>query len=43
MPFSFGTIPENMKDYTFGNNFIALPMYLALEDDFETACRKVHK
>lgn len=43
MPFSFATIPENKKDYIYGNQFVSLTLYLKLIDDFKEACSSVAK
>ena len=35
MPFSFKTIPLKVKDYVYGNQFVALTIYLKLYEDFK--------
>ena len=37
VPFSFKVIPEKVEDYTYGNNFIALTMYLKLKEKLDDA------
>ena len=35
VPFTFNTIPKKVSDYTFGNKFASITIYLPLEEDFE--------
>jgi len=37
IPFSFVVIPEKIRDYVYGNNFIALTMYLKLKEKLDDA------
>ena len=43
MPFTFNAIPKRIQDYTFGNKFATLTIYLPLEEDFEKACLESSK
>ena len=43
LPYTFKTIPKNPKDYTFGNFFACLTIYLDLELDFEKACKSANR
>ena len=44
VPFSYQSIPQKVKDYTFGNNFVPLVMYLDLKENFnKEAFHKTHK
>lgn len=36
-------IPEKVENYKFGNNFIGLTLYLALEEDIREACLSAKK
>ena len=38
-PITFKRIPENTKDYWFGNRFATVTIYLSLQDDFKKACK----
>jgi hypothetical protein len=38
LPFTFNSIPKDHTKYKYGNDFIALPLYLKLEMDFAKAC-----
>lgn len=38
LPFTFKAIPKNPKNYTFGNFFAGLTLYLDLEIDLTKAC-----
>ena len=37
-PFSFKVIPKDHSKYTFGNDFVAVSIYLPLEKEFSVAC-----
>jgi NRPS condensation-like uncharacterized protein len=41
MPFSFRSIPQKKEEYTYGNKFVGLTVYLKLIDDFKSACHSV--
>lgn len=43
VPFTFQTIPKSIKKYKFGNDFVAMTLYLELRADFEEACSSVSK
>ena len=43
MPFTFKAIPDSRKDYTYGNKFISLTLYLKLVDNLEKACEMAKK
>ena len=43
VPFTFHTVPKDPKDYTFGNNFVALPVYMPLIADFKKACLAIQR
>lgn len=38
MPFSFKAIPESKDDYTYGNQFVSLTIFLKLVGNLEKAC-----
>ena len=38
MPFSFKSIAEDSKNYTYGNSFVSLTVYLKLLANLESAC-----
>lgn len=39
IPYTFHVIPKKPQDYTFGNNFAALTVYLPLKSTIEEACK----
>lgn len=39
LPFSFKTIPESPDDYTYGNKFVSLTVYLKLKESLDEACK----
>ena len=43
MPFTFKAIPENRDQYTYGNKFVSLTVYLKLIDNLEKACEMAKK
>jgi NRPS condensation-like uncharacterized protein len=43
MPFTFRAFPEKVEDYTYGNKFVSLTVYLKLIDNFEKACEMAKK
>jgi len=40
-PFTFKVIPTDPTRYIFGNDFVATTLFLPLESDLVTACKKV--
>ena len=43
IPFTFQTIPKNVEDYKFGNDFVPLTCYLKLEKTIEDGCKSAKK
>jgi len=43
IPFSFKSIPENVKDYAYGNEFTCLTYYLKLINDFDESLIEIKK
>lgn len=39
IPFSFGTIPKDTKDYIWSNNFVGASIYLKLEEKLKDAIK----
>ena len=38
VPFTYKVIPQRMRDYTYGNQFISMTIYLKLIDNLDLAC-----
>lgn len=43
LPFTFKVIPQKREDYTYGNNFVSLTIYLKLIENLEEACQHAKK
>ena len=43
LPFTFKVIPQDRKDYTYGNNFVSLTIYLKLIENLDKACEHAKK
>lgn len=43
LPFTFKVIAQKKQDYTYGNNFVSLTIFLKLIDNLEAACEHAKK
>lgn len=43
LPFTFKVIPEKKRDYTYGNQFVSLTVYLKLIESLDEACAHAKK